>query len=74
MSPAFYKSNFVVQEKLIKNEIMNMEKQNKHKAIYWLIFIASNSLFAYALYIHWAFLPLILPFIVTSFAKGMDII
>lgn len=51
-----------------------MEKKTKFSPIYFLIFLASVAGFIFAVYSHWPWLPLILPFIATSFVKAFDII
>jgi len=50
-----------------------MAQQNKYRAIYWLVFLASTAGLIFAIYSHWEWLTLILPFVTTSFVKAMDI-
>ena len=50
-----------------------MEQQKKYKGIYWLAFLVSTAALAFAIYTHWEWLTLILPFVTTSFVKAMDI-
>ena len=50
-----------------------MEQQNKSTAIWWLVFIASTAGLGYAIYSHWEWLTLILPFVTTSFVKALKI-
>jgi hypothetical protein len=51
----------------------NMEQQRKNRGIYWLVFFASTAALAFAIFSHWPWLTLILPFVATSFVKAMDI-
>ena len=51
-----------------------MEQKKKYKGIYWLIFLASTAALIFAIYIHWSWLTLILPFVATSLVKALDII
>ncbi|HYM92856.1 MAG TPA: hypothetical protein VET23_01865 [Chitinophagaceae bacterium] len=51
-----------------------MEQKKKYRGIYWLIFLISTAGLLFAIYSHWAWLTLILPFVATSFVKAMDII
>jgi hypothetical protein len=51
-----------------------MEQQKKYKGLYWLIFLLSAGGLALAIYGHWPWLTLILPFVTTSFVKALDII
>jgi hypothetical protein len=51
-----------------------MEEQKQSTAIWWFIFIASAAGLAYAIYSHWEWLTLILPFLATSFVKATRII
>jgi hypothetical protein len=50
-----------------------MEQQRKYKGLYWLVFLASTVGLAVAIYTHWEWLTLILPFVTTSFVKALDI-
>jgi hypothetical protein len=50
-----------------------MEEQKKSTGIYWLLFLLSSAALAFAIYSHWPWLTLILPFFTTSFVKAMDI-
>ncbi len=50
-----------------------METQKKYTGIWWLVFFASSIGLAAAIYWHWEWLTLILPFQCTSFVKAMDI-
>ena len=51
-----------------------MEQKKKNKGLYWLIFLVSTAGLALAIYSHWEWLTLILPFVSTSFVKALDII
>ncbi len=55
----------------IKLQIPHMK--NKGRAIWALIFLLSAAGLAYAIYSHWSWLTLILPFLATSFVKTFDI-
>lgn len=50
-----------------------MEQTKKYKAVWWLVFLAFSAAFGYAIYSHWEWLTLILPFQTTAFVKAMDI-
>jgi len=50
-----------------------MSEGTKNKGLYWLIFFASTAGLIFAIYSHWEWLTLILPFMTTSFVKAMDI-
>jgi cytochrome c oxidase subunit IV len=50
-----------------------MEQQKKYTALYWLIFLISTAALILAVYSHWPWLTLILPFAATSFVKALDI-
>jgi hypothetical protein len=50
-----------------------MEQEKKYKGLYWLLFFASTAALVFAIYSHWEWLTLILPFQTTAFVKAMDI-
>ncbi|MFZ9877788.1 MAG: hypothetical protein ACO3Z2_01505 [Chitinophagaceae bacterium] len=50
-----------------------MENTNKQKGIWWLVFFASTAALGWAIFSHWEWLTLILPFQTTAFVKAMDI-
>ncbi|MEI9807675.1 MAG: hypothetical protein WDO16_07235 [Bacteroidota bacterium] len=50
-----------------------MEQTKKYKGLWWLIFFASTAALIFAIYSHWPWLTLILPFQTTAFVKAMDI-
>lgn len=50
-----------------------METQKKNTGMWWLLFFASSIALGVAIYTHWPWLTLILPFQCTAFVKGMDI-
>jgi hypothetical protein len=50
-----------------------MEQKKKYTGLYWLLFLVSTAAFIFAVYAHWEWLTLILPFVTTSFVKAMDI-
>lgn len=52
---------------------LQMEQQKKSTAIWWLLFLVSTAGLAFAIYSHWEWLTLIIPFVTTSFVKAMDI-
>jgi fatty acid desaturase len=51
-----------------------MEQKRKYKGLYWLIFLASAAALILAIYSHWPWLTLILPFVTTSFVNALDIV
>jgi hypothetical protein len=51
-----------------------MEQTKKNRGIWWLIFLVSAAALAFAVYSHWPWLTLLLPFVTTAFVKAMDII
>lgn len=54
--------------------VTNMEQQKKKSTgLYWLLFLAASALLIFAIWDHWEYLTLILPFQVTFFAKALDI-
>jgi hypothetical protein len=50
-----------------------MEYQKKNKGLAWLVFFISFAALIFAIYSHWPWLTLILPFMATSFVWAMDI-
>jgi len=56
----------------VKNLLMTDTKKNV--GIYWLLFAISTAALAFAIYAHWEWLTLILPFVTTFFVKAMRII
>lgn len=51
-----------------------METQKKNTGIWWLGFFVSTALLLAAIWLHWEYLTMIIPFVCTSFVKAMDII
>jgi hypothetical protein len=51
-----------------------MEQKRKYKGLYWIVFLASTLALVLAIYSHWPWLTLILPFVTTSFVKALDIV
>jgi hypothetical protein len=51
-----------------------MQTHRKNPGLYWLIFLISTGLFFVAILLHFSYLTLILPFMLTAFVKAMDII
>ena len=49
------------------------QTRKKSTSLYWILFLASTALLAYGIFAHWEYLTLILPFMVTFFAKALDI-
>jgi hypothetical protein len=52
----------------------SMEQQKKSRGFYWLLFFISAAALIFAIYSHWEWLTLILPFMTTFFVKAMDIL
>ena len=52
---------------------LRMEQQKNSTGLWWLLFIASTAGLAFAIYSHWEWLTLILPFVATSFVKALKI-
>ncbi len=50
-----------------------MEQENKSTKLWWLLFIASSAGLGIAIYSHWEWLTLILPFVTTAFVKALKI-
>jgi hypothetical protein len=50
-----------------------MEQAKSYKAIWWFVFLLSTAALIFAIYSHWPWLTMILPFQLTSFVKAMDI-
>jgi len=48
-----------------------MEQEKKSTGIWWLVFLASTAALIIAIYTHWEWLTLLLPFVATSFVKAM---
>jgi len=51
-----------------------MEEQKNSTMIWWVILLASTAGLIFAIYSHWEWLTLILPFVATSFVKAFRII
>ena len=51
-----------------------MEQTKKNRALWFLIFLASTAALLIAVFTHWEWLTLILPFLTLSFVKALDII
>jgi hypothetical protein len=58
---------------LFLQKIFCMEQTKKYRGIWWLVFFASTAALIFAIYSHWPWLTLILPFQTTAFVKAMDI-
>jgi len=50
-----------------------MEAKKKPLGLYWLLFSISTAAFIFAIYSHFEYLTLIIPFVCTFFVKAMDI-
>jgi len=59
---------------LFLRKLYPMEVRKKNKGLYWLLFFVSCAALAFAIYAHWPWLTLILPFVTTFFVLAMDII
>jgi divalent metal cation (Fe/Co/Zn/Cd) transporter len=57
---------------LPKLQLMEMKKRNK--GLYWILFLISFVAFGIAIFTHWPWLTLIIPFVTTFFVLAMDII
>jgi hypothetical protein len=56
-----------------KPKILQMEQTKKFRGVWWLVFLASTAALIFAIYSHWPWLTLILPFQTTAFVKAMNI-
>ena len=51
-----------------------MEVRKKNTGLYWLLFLISTAALGFAIFSHWPWLTLIMPFVTTFFVLAMDII
>lgn len=51
-----------------------MTDRTANKGLMWVLFFVSTIALVLAIYFHWPWLTLILPFVTTFFVKAMDII
>jgi hypothetical protein len=51
-----------------------MEVKKKSTGLYWLLFFISTAALLFAIFTHWEWLTLIIPFVTTFFVLAMDII
>jgi len=51
-----------------------MEQEKKSRGLYWLLFFISAAALLFAIYTHWEWLTLLLPFVTTFFVKAMDLL
>lgn len=51
-----------------------MEVRKKNTGLYWLLFLISTAALGFAIFTHWPWLTLIMPFVTTFFVLAMDII
>ena len=58
---------------IFAQNLLIMEEQKKGTGIYWLLFLISTAALIFAIYSHWPWLTLILPFMTTFLVKAMDI-
>ena len=57
----------------VTHKILQMEQKKKYKGIWLLVFLASTAALIFAIYTHWEWLTLILPFQTTALVKALDI-
>jgi hypothetical protein len=50
-----------------------MEVKRKSRGLYWIIFFVSTAALLFAIWAHWPWLTLIIPFVLTSFVLAMDL-
>jgi hypothetical protein len=55
-------------------KFFGMEQEKKNTGMYWLLFFASTAALLFAIFVHWEYLTMIIPFVCLSFVKAMDII
>ncbi|MGE5521453.1 MAG: hypothetical protein ACM3VS_16125 [Candidatus Dadabacteria bacterium] len=51
-----------------------MEVRKRSTGLYWILFLLSVIALAVAIFTHWPWLTLILPFVTTFFVLAMDIV
>jgi hypothetical protein len=51
-----------------------MEVKRSKRGMYWLLFFISTAALLFAIFAHWEWLTLIIPFVTTFFVLAMDII
>ena len=49
-------------------------KTRKSTGLWWLLFLVSCGVLAFAIYIHWEYLTMILPFVCFFLAKALDLL
>lgn len=54
--------------------LQTMEMKRRNKGMYWILFLLSVAALFVAIFTHWPWLTLILPFMTTFFVLAMDII
>jgi hypothetical protein len=64
---------FLHRLRQIKQNYYYMEQTKKYKGLWWLLFFVSSAALIFAIYSHWPWLTLILPFQTTAFVKAMDL-
>lgn len=52
----------------------SIEVKHKSKGLYWILFLISTVALLVAIFTHWPWLTLIIPFVTTFFVLAMDII
>ncbi|HQU57079.1 MAG TPA: hypothetical protein PLG88_06595 [Chitinophagaceae bacterium] len=55
-------------------KFIEMEEKKKYKGLWWLSTFVFTGLLLLAIFTHWPWLTMILPFATTSFVKAMDVI
>lgn len=58
---------------IFAKNIFDMEQTKKYRGLWALVFLLSTAGLIFAIYSHWEWLTLILPFQTTSFVKALDI-
>jgi divalent metal cation (Fe/Co/Zn/Cd) transporter len=53
---------------------LKMEVKRKSTRMYWVLFFISTLALLVAIFLHWPWLTLLLPFVTTFFVLAMDII
>ena len=55
-------------------KIPEMRQSKKYRGLAWLVFFASTAALLFAIFTHWEWLTLIIPFVATSFVVALDIL
>jgi len=51
-----------------------MQQHKKYRGLAWLVFLASTAALLFAIFTHWEWLTLIIPFVATSFVVALDLL